>query len=304
MPRAMRQSFSWGELACYLPAVAVALFAITCVGYYHALKMGGDRSVDNSHLQYAVAVGIFCIAQWWNWALSILGVAISTNQYSRREKWQIWALFIELAIFACVLCYNLPDVGGAAQKSMFARIQAVSGVEIGHIADFNNTTTAVAIVGILFSLCTLAANYNMRDAIRGADSVQLFNLSLYSAAAFLAAGIFEIFSIFSWGWNAQNCTRAPVCDLNPGDVATCAGILFSTLLVIMYLPTAIVMDWRMKTLYRAAPNDQKEKGFSDWATSAGLPTSPIKAVSSYGAVLLPFTTGLLAKILQLHDLAH
>lgn len=288
------------RLSCFLPAAAVALIIITGIAYYLWIGLGGTNDVTSSQLLYAVSIEVLCTAQWWNFVVALLIVSYSINKYGQAQRTKRWLILALLLIVAGVSGYFIKSFGGNSQSSLFCAIQCIYHVDVNRIETLNNIITTIAVMAILYSLCLLAGPNNMINVRRSADSVQWFTLSLYSAAAFLAAGIFEIFSAFTWGWEAQDCVDKKTCAIAPEDFAMSGGIMLSVMLIIMYLPTAIIMDRRMRALFYAVPEDKRTEGYSTWIQQVGLPTSPLKAVGSYGAILLPFVTGILTRAIHLH----
>jgi len=119
---------------------------------------------------------------------------------------------------------------------------------------------------------------------------------LYSTSILLAVGVFEMFSLFSWGGNLLSSTmktekliesvESIVHSLTLGF-----GIFFSAILAILFIPLLLLQRSKIRELVHG-----DEKWRSKWLTTQGLPSSLMTMAGEVVALIIPFVTSLISNL--------
>lgn len=257
-------------------------------------------------LLYCAAVSLLVFTLIWNLALSwsvirrewISGVR-PTNGYKVSF----------LALVGIVICLQLSvgtplNLGGWYENLLLARLAAMESPRINGVIILADTATAVTILSILLMLGFLAAGDGEEGIAKLAYKINIYKISIYSAGLSLGAGVFEIYALYSWSalYSGEKETALALGFSATMTVAT--GLLFSALMIVMYLPVAFSLSkelWRYYPRGNGDAGSDKDQGLQVWAGQHGISTPPMSVFGSYVAILVPFATGILARILQIQS---
>ena len=164
------------------------------------------------------------------------------------------------------------------------------------IVYINNRMTAIAIwlvsimVGILMCATSNSSTKDLPKLLRTGQ------WALYSTSILLAVGVFEMFSLFSWGGNLLSSTmktekliesvESIVHSLTLGF-----GIFFSAILAILFIPLLLLQRSKIRELVHG-----DEKWRSKWLTTQGLPSSLMTMAGEVVALIIPFVTSLISNL--------
>jgi hypothetical protein len=127
------------------------------------------------------------------------------------------------------------------------------------------------------------------------QKIKLYTFSLYSAAALLSVGLFEIYALFKWGASvsgAEETARSLVADA----LAVSAGIVFTVFLIAIYAPVAIIQHQWLDHVITEESSRTVDLDVSKWLAKQGLKSSPLSIGS---AMLTPLITGALTNVSKL-----
>lgn len=134
------------------------------------------------------------------------------------------------------------------------------------------------------------------------DRIRWYRTLLYSAGAFLAALIYEVFRLYQWGASLAPAGESLETAAERAGLASSLtlahGLIFSGFMALVFLPTAIQLDHREDALVSTAANAEPTFDRTKWAMAHRIEGSPLTALGSYVAVLLPMLTGILTKVLE------
>jgi len=168
---------------------------------------------------------------------------------------------------------------------------------------FNNVLTAVVIGMTIGCSCVLShpisKTSNKARAVR--KRVNHFSLSICSASVLLAVGVIEIHFLYSWASRLVNSPQTEAIQSLVNTMTLGAGICFSLLLIVIYLPSAIVQNKLLSKLLGDAKVEAKEQGQDDfnvdtWRTMHGLPKPAFEYIAGLAAIVMPFVTGIIPSL--------
>jgi len=172
---------------------------------------------------------------------------------------------------------------------------------------FNNILTAIVIGLTVVCSCTLARP-STEDTIQVArERAKHFLLSICSASALLAVGVIEIYLLYSWTSRLvdvpQLKSQADALQSLVNTMTLGAGVCFSLLLIVIYLPPAIVQNELLSKLLGDAKVEATKQGLDDfnadtWRAMHGLPKSVFESMAGLVAIVMPFVTGIIPNLLS------
>lgn len=186
--------------------------------------------------------------------------------------------------------------GGAAADELLQTL-AKTGAPVLEMTRIANLLAATAIVFIVGSVATLQLPRKDRALNGEGERIQAYTLSIYSTGVLLGFGIFEIFSLYSWAANTSTTPKDASILALAKTLPLCAGIVFSLLMVLIYLPVALRQHSWLKIQFAKATKIPPDISLDNWLNQQGLPGSPLNIFGSYMAMLLPFGTGMVTKLL-------
>jgi len=281
-----------------LPAIGPLAWGLLFWAYYNWLDMGSAGANTSDWLRwkllYGTAYFALSVALLWNMVIAGLIMWKQLCGYSPKTiKWiGATMLFFNILAWAFLLVF---DAGGVAADELL-EILANAGAPVLKMTMAANLLAATTTIFIIASVATLQLP-RKNDQLQGVgERIQAYTLSIYSTGGLLGLGIFEIFSLYSWAAN----TAAPQEDASILALAKtlplCAGIVFSLLMVLIYLPVALRQHSWLKIQFAKAKKVPPDISLDKWLHQQGLPASPLNIFGSYVAMLLPFGTGMITKI--------
>lgn len=221
----------------------------------------------------------------------------------RRTEWRALGAIggIVITAMGVVLLFNPGFVTGEASDAILRPLFKAKR-EVGWVV------TAANAVGIPLSLLLLLASVLVSRDVSSCRADQLgerirwYRTLLYSAGAFLAALIYEVFRLYQWGASlgagGDSLENAAERVGLASSLTLAHGLIFSGFMALVFLPTAIQLDHREDALVSAAANAEPTFDRTKWAMVHRIEGSPLTALGSYVAVLLPMLTGILTKVLE------
>ena len=179
---------------------------------------------------------------FWSIAVSLSIIRGEWDNLTPRQKRTLSAA-VFIAILTCWALLYCRPLGGVSSNTVIKAIDATKGtwLAVDGIVLFQNFLASTAIVLLVVSLCILVFPLKNEEINRLSSRIHRFALSIYSTAALLAAGIFEIYTLFMWA-AARPEFHGNVNQIRSlaNTLTVAAGVFFSTLMLVIYTPVAIV----------------------------------------------------------------
>ena len=282
-----------GSLRYLLPAIgAFLVFAI--VGTYVAVLWRhpvspGLNIEDGVLLWSSASIGLDISIVW---CLCIAFLVI-------RDLWAGLTREQRLALLAA----NGSVAGAAVLSQMIAVLPEARFVETlprsirGITQPFvriNNAGVVLAVVMLVTAACLLSVEPSEdHHHARLADRMRWFRVTFYSAATLLGLGVYAVFRLFQWGDRFAEHTEA-----QPSSLATASGMVFTMLLAVVFLPPALLLNQRVRSLMKVAAAQEEEFQKDVWVARHDLGEQPLQTLGNYVALLAPAATGLLTQMLD------
>jgi hypothetical protein len=210
------------------------------------------------------------------------------------------------------------DFGGNAGVSVITRIESDTGLKITRLLWMTNFLLFLTVALTTATCCALCAPWGVSSARDIAGRIRAFRLSQYLSATLLVVGLIEVAMLYNWGAvcadAAANSSKAGWLE-NIGtalgwkqpaspeatlarSIPLVAGIVFSTLLAVLYLPVAVVLQRRLHDFMRFEEEQVRAFKASEWLDRLGLDGQPMSVLGGFFALLTPALTGLLTHFLK------
>lgn len=245
---------------------------------------------------------VLSLVMLWSLGISLLVMRRYRGLLGRREWGAVLTIGgIVIVGMVLLLIFNPGFVGSKASDAILGPLfNAKPRVQL-----VVNTANGVGIPLSLFLLvaCVLVSRrVSSCSATELGERIRWFRTLLYSAGAFLAALIYQVFRLYQWGASLSPSGES----LEPGgeraglasSLTLASGLIFSGFMALVFLPTAIQLDHREDALVSAAASAEAKFDRATWAMVHRIEESPLTALGSYVAVLLPMLTGVLTKVLE------
>jgi hypothetical protein len=268
------------RLAHLAPLLGAAVFVLLFTAYYFSLPLTGDVgleaesiAIEQGKILWGSASLLLNLSMLWS---IIIGVEIVVLGMKRiRRKRGRWIALILGAGVLLGLAVTVWEVSGSGGKVLLEQV-TVRVPAVHHILRINNVAAAVAIVTLLFAAYFIGHRAQACTANELSSRLRSFRLTLYSAAVLLGAGVYQIFRLYQWGalMHDLETKRAWILDYAHG-LAIGGGIAFSSLLILIFLPPAILLNHSLDKLTSAAAQKRREFDREKWLIQQGLEVSPL-----------------------------
>lgn len=250
---------------------------------------------ERGKLLFGTASFALCIALLWNTVVSYLIIRKQLHDQPKTSNVMGAVMFFFNSLAWLFLLREDLGFGGAAANKML-QILAERGAPVLDITRLANLLAATTITLIIGSVATLLLS-RKGELKEAGQRIQAYTLSIYSTGILLGLGIFEIFSLFPWAASTFSFDKDNSVLALARAFPICAGIVFSLLMVLIYLPAALVQHNWLKVQFAKAKKVPPDITLDKWLNQQGLPASPLNIFGSYVAMLLPFGTGMITKLL-------
>lgn len=309
----------WSGAMCLVPWIAVALVILVTAHInrvidLHALSFEAyplvpvdsllpsttDLAAISKHLLSRVAWGVsaigFALVAVTVVITSILIVTSSFRTMQRDELVRHAALVAVGAIGVLLLIATLgedvmtePRVTSDLRIATMHRTPATLAVSTDTY--FDSTSAAVFLLLIAAASATLSLP---RDAALTADAladrIKQNQWLLYFGAAALVIRAIEMYMLYRWPSIWFPNEKADEIERMALALSTAHGAFFSAILMALYLPTALIMRLRTRSLAAQAVAGTSEQPEA-WTAKVGLASSPFKEVANVIAAIAPLLAG-------------
>lgn len=311
-------------------ALFLLYFSLTAIG---AQREGGRQF--KAMFVFAVTSFALVLSLFWNGYVSRrIFMNLWPDLEKRQQNVLKWAICIGLlAVSGCCLYTVKFPFSGVAGGQMLELISATPHPLLREqILTLLNETNALALLAVLGSItaCSAIALPTRKELSQGlqihqvAYRIRCFRMSLYSSAIVLGLGLVEIVSLYRWaevigadaassrlkeglsveffGWFKISTQSVPAESLNAfapvaDGLGFAAGIAFTILLLLIYVPVGLVLEKKLSKLTSAAAIAKRQKfDLPKWQLEHEITGSPLAALGSYLALLSPLLTATLSKL--------
>jgi hypothetical protein len=279
-------------------------------GAYYGLLAPEELTFDSPSLRdlkHLVLWGssslVLSLVMLWCMGVSITVVLRYHGQLSRREWWGVLAIGCAVIVGMLLLLKFAPGFVGSKASDAILGPLFEHNENVGVVVTVANACGIPLSIAVLLGSVLVSRRVSECSATDLGERIRAFRILLYSAGAFLAALIYEVFRLYQWG--ASIGPGGEILELAgeraglASSLTLASGLIFSGFMALVFLPTAIQLDHREATLVSAAAAEAEEKfDRGKWGVIHRIQESPLTALGSYVAVLLPLITGVLTKVLE------
>jgi hypothetical protein len=270
------------------PVLLFGVFLIFYFGMQWALRLNQLDATDET------AANELRARIFWGASFSVLGVvtcwslaiagAMSAKYVALGARGR--ALSAALTVATAVGLGAYVRYGGSAAHGLFSRLEVATGVPLLNLTMVMNTAVAEATILFVVSCVALGMPAEPLTAIELRQRIFDLRVLLFSSAALLVSGVLEIFFLFDWPRHVEILASDPLAS-QARTFSAAAGGLFSLLLVLIYVPIALVLEqWRLdlqSTLAQADALFDTET----WQKKTDLLSSAVSSFPDIAAVISP-----------------
>ena len=295
-----------------LPGLIVTLYFALFIFYGHFLDLGEIASQSPQELVKLEAVGeglkakyfwgvsalMVTAALFWNLSISLL--IIYQNHALFPKSYKIFPITVLLlsGIPITMLMFGWSISGEIANK-LHQIINTHSKINISSVLDALNILAFLVILSIAAALGVLITKkrgekVSLNDI---SSKFEWAKISLYSAAMLLTVGVIEVYAQYSWAAVYLEGDIKVAFYQTAGVLALSAGAVFSALLLILYIPVALLhKSWLLESL-KTAQEGKEEFDVDQWLKRNGLDKSSLKAFGKFSSIVFPAIVGAVIKVI-------
>ncbi len=288
-------------LTDWAPFIGAVLALALFVGYYVLLEMRiGDLTAvrrEQGKILWGSSALALDLAMFWCIAISAAAIYQHSSSFKRGHNRVILLsggfLFILLTPF-------VNDISGRAGNTLLINIKKSGVLYVDRIINFNNVVAALVVILFVVAVVFVTRGVEESRTELLSERIRWFNLLLYSGGVILAVTVYEVYSLFNWAASLElSELRREELHSFASSMAIGGGIVFSSLLMLIMVPSAIKLNIRLGVLMSEAVDPEMEFDPQKWLIRQRIETSPLRSLASYVALLLPIATGFLTKVFGL-----
>jgi len=309
----------WSGVPCILPWIAVAVVMIVTASVNQVLDLGslsfdafaaitddavmpssGDLVSVSKHLLARIAWGVPAIG----FALVAIAVMLTTlivivscfGDIPRSERGKYFGFIVLAALALLFIAFYFgdqimsePEITTNLRKATVHRTSATYAVSMD--SSFDAASYVIFLLLLCAASATLLNSANSTQTVAQLGSrIRQIQWLLYVGATALVFRAIEMYMLYRWPQVWFNSAQADAIDRMALALSTAHGSFFSAILVALYLPAAIVLRLRTKTIAVQAVAGTTEEPEA-WLAKAGLKFSPIKEMVNLIAIIAPLLAG-------------
>jgi hypothetical protein len=293
-----------------LPMVAVLVFfAVTAVHYQ--LLINAPSETVLIRLGDALAVKREVWKELWiggsmSLCLAAIGsifhstyilIRLNLSRYAR----MLLISFCLILIFLGLSLWYRSGTGYAFEMTGGYAARVLSGLRTteiqGRVTGTLIISSSLAFGAMVFIVSALSGLMHPRDSEKPelvAERVRLFNNLLYLSVGLTLTAVWMIFGIFHWAASLAGPGEIKNAAIIADTVVVLAGLFYSIILVVAFVPTATALQGMMDTAFRNRIGENVK--YDDWRNSMGFSDMPLTTVRTYVTLGAPLISGLCASL--------
>jgi hypothetical protein len=278
------------------PLLAVSIFAGAYVFYYKAAGVG---QVDAGYLRNPEnGIEFFYRIMWFVSSIATalaasLVMAVSTrfthNLLNVKDSlWLYGACAVPLVVVLLLLRNH--DMSGGAGMAFVSQIDHTVGLAADPAVEITMGLAVIAIFLLVVNACALIAKSQKNVEVHTiAECYTNFRICLISASFFLVVGTLNIAALYKWAAHVpQDSGVAPIVA---DGLAVGGGVVYSVLLLTIFLPVSLVLDQRVDLLVSREVTSEDPEDVDRWLKRHGLFNSPARVTGRYLLIAAPMLVG-------------
>lgn len=252
---------------------------------------------------WGLAAGTFAITLLWNVVASLHILVNNLKPFTIKFKVCVYILVIVLVVIALSVV-SVHKAGGGASNFIIKSIQerSTGSIPLGTVLEWLNIVACIYFAVSVSACCSLLylpfdKNESSENVRLTAEKIEHTKLSLYLAGALLVNSVFEVHLLLSWPSSFVAEEIRPSLMMLAGSLSLSAGILFSFLLTVIYLPIAVIHKKWISNLFREASTGSNFVDKAKWLQRHELETSELDILKGFLVIIAPTVAGFITKII-------
>ena len=287
------------------PILVVGAALIYCIFLWCILRTGDFPGLEGKiDLQQRYRLKVIWAALYFALTCSLAWHIINSLEtcwifckcFSKQWMLRLLSLFLLVNFigYGCIIWHYI-SFGGKASDEVVSKITSMDAVPVDKLTAASNCLALTAILLTIAVACFLSRQLTFLTIRSVKQNIDRFMSSLYSAAILLAIGLSEISALYRWGFHfaiVEDAGKSSVAD----GFSFSAGLLFSLLLVLIYVPVSLTHHAQLEAVLRRKAHRDLTFDTGKWLQRNGLKSPPLPMV---GVLLVPLVTGVLNSVLKI-----
>lgn len=323
MSNASTQENKLFELESLTPIISfLGLVLFGYIFYYHS-ELLQISQVDDSYLISGKEVNEYRWRIIWGLSSIFLLFVIAINivlacyvifrnlsKPNQRINFAIPLLMFLVVILILIFSKSFQEYGisGGAGVMLLDAVCDRLGIDLDSTIDWSMIFSISCVLITVASLATILSKpKRVLDVEDILDRFRLYKASIYATTLFLAAGIFQVYCLYTWSvlsfTELSDIAKASLAD----TLTLSGGIIYTLVFFCMFIPVSLVLsNWSKKLAAKATENIQpdpekhqtKQELTTQWLRDNGLYRSPKKIASNFLILSAPTIIPIVIEIIK------
>jgi len=296
------------RLVPFLPVFGAVVVVGTVYGLWTQLLLGNalsqrelilsvDPSIENIEFRARVFWALAALSVIMSMVWNVIVSAWIIRTYASRAHLPSILTLVSVGIIGLIIVVHYWSLSGKASELIHNAITHRTTLDIRRITAWLDPAAASVVVLVLTASCVLVSGRkpHKHDSMWVAARVRAARVALYSACALLAAGVTEIYFLFSWPASFTVAADAQLVQHLAATIGLAAGCVFTLLLLAIFVPVSVVHSAWINDAIERTP---KPAGWTreEWLQQSNLEVTTFGLLSRAIAILIPTLVGALPKL--------
>lgn len=322
-----------GDLIPIISILSLFIFAIVFHKHFQLLKIA---SISNDNYGAIETVMEYRARVIWGLASFILFSVVILNIFLA-----IWIIVKNLVKPNRPIAYVLPlvtfgliiavaivgnskdfDLSGSAGNMLMDNVSKQLGIGIKSVIDRSMALCALAVILTVIAMSTVLIRSNISHLTTQEKVQELkerlsyYKTSLYCTTLFLAAGIFQVYSLYNWAIFSNSNIPDSGKSIMVETLSLGGGVVYTVVFLVMFIPVSLRLNKWSKQLAESEVKELKEPitqskdevaegsntGTEDkvisWLRHNGLYNSPSKTAANFLVLVIPILVPIVSEIIK------
>lgn len=280
------------------PILTVGLFLLCFFLYYYFLGFGDiatiDMTTDSGAKEYLLRA-IWSLSLVMMVTLSIVSIAVaSLSVYDLLPERALRVLSgtsliaVGFSIFPVYF-----DLGGPVMETLIEQAKGNSSIRFNEILESGVILSSIAIIFIGAAAVTMIRSAVIDGTVEALSrAYNLWTINLILSSILLLVGSMQVHFFNEWISFVIESPHSIVWAFSIGS-----GVIYTTILVAIFLPTAIILESRVGVLMASELGLASKVESEKWRRVHELYRSPVNVFGRYVLMAAPFLFGTLSELL-------
>lgn len=209
------------------------------------------------------------------------------------------------------------DLSGSAGNMLMQNVHDRLYIDIKPVINTSMAFCAVAVLLTVMALGTVlirsdVSQLSIHEKVQELkERLSYYKMSLYCTTLFLAAGIFQVYSLYNWSVFSNSTIPDDGKNLMVETLSLGGGVVYTVVFLVMFIPVSLTLNKWSKQLAASEvrdfkevsgdnkePNKLEEGAIIKWLKINGLYSSPGRTATNFLVLVIPILVPIVSEIIK------